>query len=491
MKKRFFIGVIVLIILFSISSVFAATSNNIEPRQNTVENRTDNTVNSNTTNELSEEDLIPALEEELKEKQEQEREELEAQNSTNSTNTTKKDEEIIKDEDKDVKNEILSDIYIAETEENLVYRDNYIDGNVYIFSSAEVVFEDCEISGNVFIISNFFELNNTKISGSAYVMASTVNFIESEINSIYVVADDVNGDVDSVITNDMRAVANTVNFLGEIGRDSYIQVFETSNIDYSVTIQDILPDILTKFVIILIIAIIILGGFPKFVGVNLSLGISSFFKAFFTGIIEIIVILAIAIMLMVWGFGIGYAFAILILLGALLYFGKAIFIVAFGLRLVKNRGKNVRVKAFIFTIFVAAVVEAIELIMVLGETGFIVNLAINMILAITGLGTLVRVIFTAKKKRDIEEPVRKQNVVEKNTDNVVKSNDAPIEHNLKLEVENVSSDGSKKEVYEITGKIIKRKVSSEEIKQEPKVIENESEEKENIENKEEPEDKEE
>lgn len=489
MKKKFFIGVIVLIILFSVSSVFAATSNRIEPRQNTVENRVDNTVNSNTTNELSEEDLIPALEEELKEKQEQEREEQETQNSTNSTSTTKKDEEV--NIDKDIKNKILSDIYIAETEENLIYQDNYIEGNVYIFSSAEVVFEDCEISGNVFVISNLFELNNTKISGSVYAMASTVNFIESEINSIYVVADVVNGDEDSIITNDMRAVANTVNFLGEIGRDSYIQAFDTSNIDYSVTIQDILPEILTKFVIVLIIAIIILGGFPKFVGVNLSLGISSFFKAFFTGIIEIIVILAIAIMLMVWGFGIGYAFAILILLGALLYFGKAIFIVAFGLRLVKNRGKNVRVKAFIFTIFVAAVVEAIELIMVLGETGFIVNLAINMALAITGLGTLVRVIFTAKKKRDIEEPVRKQNVVEKNTNNVVRSNDAPIEHNLKLEVENVSSDGSKKEVYEITGKIIKRKVSSEEIKQEPKVIENQSEEKENIENKEESEDKEE
>ena len=113
-----------------------------------------------------------------------------------------------------------------------------------------------------------------------------------------------------------------------------------------------------------------------------------------------------------------------------------------------------------------------------------------MILAITGLGTLIRVIFTAKKKRDIEEPARKPNVVEKNTNNVVKSSETPIEHNLNLEVENISSDGSRKEVYEITGKIIKRKVSSEEIKPEPKVIENESKEKEDIENKEEPEDKE-
>ena len=66
MKKKFFIGIIVLVILLSVTRVFAVTSNNIEPIDNTSRNSTENTVNSNSTNELSEEHLIPALEEELR-----------------------------------------------------------------------------------------------------------------------------------------------------------------------------------------------------------------------------------------------------------------------------------------------------------------------------------------------------------------------------------------------------------------------------------------
>lgn len=480
MKKRFFIGVIVLIILLSASSVFAAT-NNIEPRQNTVENNTDNTVNSNTTNELSEEDLIPALEEELRERQEKAREEAaeEEEENRNSENTTNRENLVDKEETNTTKNnssntrdeyenEILSDIYLTELEQDIVYEDTYIDGNIYIVSSSKVEFKDCEIIGNIFIISNVFELNNTKIEGSCFTVSNNVNLIESQVTSMYSVANTIESDEDSEIANDIRAVANTVNFLGEVGRDSYIQVFDTSNIEYSVTIQDILPELLTKYAIILVITIFVLCGFPKFVGVNLPLRISSFFKAFFTGIIEIIVIIAIALTLMVLGLGVGYAFGILILLFAILTFGKVIFVIAFSLRLVRNKSKNARVKAFIFAIFVATVVEAIELIMVLGETGFVVNLIINMVLSITGFGTLMRVIFTAKRKKT-PETTRPPEIVQPPVEKIVeepkikqerKVNSAPVvEHNLKLEVENVSSDGSKPEVYEITGKIIKRKIS--------------------------------
>lgn len=506
MKKRFFIGVIVLIILLSASSVFAAT-NNIEPRQNTVENNTDNTVNSNTTNELSEEDLIPALEEELREKQEKAREEAaeEEEENRNSENTTNRENLVDKEETNTTKNnssntrdeyenEILSDIYLTELEQDIVYEDTYIDGNIYIVSSSKVEFKDCEIIGNIFIISNVFELNNTKIEGSCFTVSNNVNLIESQVTSMYSVANTIESDEDSEIANDIRAVANTVNFLGEVGRDSYIQVFDTSNIEYSVTIQDILPELLTKYAIILVITIFVLCGFPKFVGVNLPLRISSFFKAFFTGIIEIIVIIAIALTLMVLGLGVGYAFGILILLFAILTFGKVIFVIAFSLRLVRNKSKNARVKAFIFAIFVAAVVEAIELIMVLGETGFVVNLIINMVLSITGFGTLMRVIFTAKRKKT-PEPPRPQEIVQPPVEKIVeepkikqerKVNSAPVvEHNLKLEVENVSSDGSKPEVYEITGKIIKRKISpSEDITPQSNIEKNDEDVKEDNETKE-------
>lgn len=481
MKKRFFIGIIVLIILLSVTRVFAVTSNNIEPRNNTSRNSIGNTVNSNSTNELSEEDLIPALEEELREKQEQAREEAaeEEEENRNSENTTNRENLVDKEVSNTTKNnssntkkdydkEILSDIYITELNQDTVYENTYIDGNIYIVSSSKVEFKDCEIIGNIFIISNVFELNNTKIEGSCFTVSNNVNLIESQVTSMYSVANTIESDEDSEIANDIRAVANTVNFLGEVGRDSYIQVFDTSNIEYSVTIQDILPELLTKYAIILIIAIFVLCGFPKFVGVNLPLRISSFFKAFFTGIIEIIVIIAIALALMVLGLGVGYAFGLLILLFAILTFGKVIFVIAFSLRLVRNKSKNARVKAFIFTIFVAAVVEAIELIMVLGETGFVVNLLINMVLSITGFGTLMRVIFTAKRKKT-PETTKPQEIIQPPVEKIVeepkikqerKANSAPVvEHNLRLEVENISSEGAKPEIYEITGKIIKRKIS--------------------------------
>lgn len=491
MKKRFFIGIIVLIILLSVTRVFAVTSNNIEPRDNTSRNSTENTVNSNSTNELSEEDLIPALEEELREKQEQAREEAaeEEEENKNSENTTNRENSVDKEVSNTTKNnssntkkdydkEILSDIYITELNQDTVYENTYIDGNIYIVSSSKVEFKDCEIIGNIFIISNVFELNNTKIEGSCFTVSNNVNLIESQVTSMYSVANTIESDEDSEIANDIRAVANTVNFLGEVGRDSYIQVFDTSNIEYSVTIQDILPELLTKYAIILVITIFVLCGFPKFVGVNLPLRISSFFKAFFTGIIEIIIIALISLTLMILGLGAGYGFAILILLSALVCFGKAIFIIAFALRLVRNKGKNARVKAFIYTIFVSAVVIALDLLVILGETGFLATLIINIILAITGFGTLLRVIFTSKvKKQEVPkvqevasapiEPETPKNVskpIIKEAElipNEVKK-DAPIEHNLRLEIENVTEDGKRPEVYEITGKIIKRRIYPEE-----------------------------
>ncbi len=495
MKKRFIIGILVLIILLSVSRVFAVTSNNtIEPRENTSRNSVENRVNSNSTNstnELSEEDLIPALEEKLKEEQSQEdnsvRENTTKTENTinkNVTNTTKNDSSNTKKEKK-YDTEILSDVYVTDLKNDVSYENTYIDGNVYIISSAKVEFKDCEISGSVFIISDSFELNNTKIEGSSFVVAEKINLVKSQIKSVYAVANTIESDEDSEIVNDIRAIASVVNVLGEIGRDSYIQVLDTSNVEYSVTIQDILPELIAKYVIILLIAIFVLCGFPKFVGVNLSLKISSFFKAFFTGILEIIIITLIALTIMVLGFGAGYAFAVLILLVAMLCLGKVIFVIAFALRLVKNKGKNVRVKAFIFTIFVAAVVEAIELIMVLGETGFAVNLIINMILAITGFGTLMRVIFTSKTKKvpekpktpepiptPVEPPIEKPSIEEPKVQEVKQVNSSPIvEHNLKLEVENVSTEGDKPEIYEITGKIIKRKISPDENKLEQENIE--------------------
>ena len=472
MKKKTLIVFIVLIILFCVSNVFAATSNTIESLPE----------------ELSEEDLIPALEEELKENQELEnKKESNSDNviSDKNTNSVKNDSNSIKTDSTktEIKNnskkeKILSDIYIAESNDDVIYDNKQIEGNIYIITSKNVKFRDCNISGNIFVFSNLFELDNTRLEGSLYVVSNDVNFVKSKITSSYIAANSVNADVDTEVLNDVRIVANVVNFLGDINRDSYIQVFESSNIDYSVTIQDILPNLIAKFAIILVIAIVVLGGFPKFVGVNLSLGISSFFKAFFTGIIEIIIIALISLTLMILGLGAGYGFAILILLSALVCFGKAIFIIAFALRLVRNKGKNARVKAFIYTIFVSAVVIALDLLVILGETGFLATLIINIILAITGFGTLLRVIFTSKvKKQEVPkvqevasapiEPETPKNVskpIIKEAElipNEVKK-DAPIEHNLRLEIENVTEDGKRPEVYEITGKIIKRRIYPEE-----------------------------
>ncbi len=460
MKKRVLIGVVVIIILLSLTRVFAVSSNTTNSTQSN-----ENVSNSsNTTNELSEEDLIPALEEELKEQQSKE--------NSNSENTTSNNTVNNSSSKQNTDDEILSDVYIvSQGQSEIIYEGYNIDGNVYIISSVKVEFIDCQIQGNIFAFSETVELEGTKVDGSIYAVANNIICTESQMTTIYVATNNIQIDENSKVVNDVNIIADNVDILGEVGRNTYVQAFESSNLEYSVSIQDILPNLLAKFGIILIIAIFVLAGFPKFTEVNLHLKISSFFKAFFTGIIEIALISVIALTIMILGFGVGYAFAILMLLVAILALGKVLFVIAFAIRLVKNGKKNARTKAFIFTIFVALVVEAIELIMVLGETGFIVNLFINIILAVTGFGSLMRVIFTSKKKNNKDVPKTSEFVpVQKPVENTVieepkeniQTKEAPIESNLNLQIESIDSNGGKPEIYEVTGKIVKRKISFDE-----------------------------
>ena len=153
----------------------------------------------------------------------------------------------------------------------------------------------------------------------------------------------------------------------------------------------------TEIAIILIITIFVLYGFPKFTEVNSALRLRDFFKAFFTGLLEFILVIAIAVGLFFTGYGIGYGLILINLLILFTILGKVIFTISFAVRMSCYPGKVSLIKAFFATVFVAVILAGIEMISLLGSIGFIINVIFNMILAFVGLGSMFRVIFTSKR----------------------------------------------------------------------------------------------
>lgn len=445
MKLRKVLTIVLIALVFFTTVSFANTRISVNATKRNTENS--NSVN-NVTDEIPEDELIPALEEKLKENNKSNKE-----TSTNSNTSTKENifsnsnTNIFKSNVKNDKEAILDDIYKF-SDESLEYKDVSVKGNVYIVSDNNILIENSEIYGNVFIITKNIELNNTKVSGSIYIISTeSTNIINSDINSAYVLGERVNIDEESKIETDLRAGGGRIYISGDIERNVYIsseyvrisdeakitgkcevsvKEYDISeNIDFSEnltikafeykapTIQELLPELLTEFAIILVVSIFILGGAPKFTEVNLRLSRFEFIKAFFTGIIELVVICAVAVGIMIWGFGIGYSVALLILTFTIISLGKIIFILAYSIRMIRKARRTSRRKAFVAEVFVALAVQAIGLIAIFGDIGYAVSVLIDLVLGIVGFGTLVRVLLTPRAKTPKKEKNDVKHVEEK------------------------------------------------------------------------------
>lgn len=447
MKLRKILTIVLIVLIIFTTMSFASTRIN-----------TNSAISNSVNNEIPEEDLIPALEAKLNENKNSNKNAI--SDKPNSSVTNKNQNTTIGKPNSSTagnkvingKEEILDDIYKA-TDELLEYNNVSIKGNVYILSNNNVSIKDTEIYGNLFIITENLEFNNTVVNGSIYVIAtSSMNIIGSDITSAYVMGETVNIDEDTKIDTDLRASGDRVYISGYIGRNAYVsseflnitdeakiaQKCDVSAKEYEVpenirvsdkftisdykfeapTLEELLPELLTEFAIILVISIFVLGGAPKFTEVNLKLSRIEFVKAFFTGIIELVVIFAAAIGIMIWGFGIGYSVALLTLTFTILGLGKVIFILAYSIRMIRKARRTSRRKAFVAEVFVALAVQAIGLIAMLGERGYAISVLIDLILGVVGFGTLVRVILTPrpkapkkeKEERDLEdkEPIKEK-----------------------------------------------------------------------------------
>ena len=416
-----------------------------------------------TVNELTEDDLIPALEEKLKSEQEDDEDEEDTEEELIESDEEDEAEDEKSDAGETIRNaisraqreDIEEDIFLIETEE-LIYENANIDGNAYIISTEKIYFTDVTIYGNLFIIADEVQISDSEIYGNVYILSNEFRVDNSYVEYAYIASESIIVETDVEIEDDLKIVATSATIGGVIGRDldsitSYIELDEdieieryinistetyeipksiekSSNLNLEIIeieetettmsdlISSLLPELLVEFVIILIIAAVILGGSPKFTEVNSKLKLKNFVKSFFTGILEILIINVIAILLIATIYGMGYGIAVLIFTLCLLYFGKAIFIIAFAIRLVKKDASHVKIKAFLYTILVAAIVQIIGMISVLGTVGFVINLIINAILGFTGFGTLVKVILTSTKKKEKNQTnqVINNNLSEKN-----------------------------------------------------------------------------
>ena len=207
--------------------------------------------------------------------------------------------------------------------------------------------------------------------------------------------------------------------------------------------------------IILVVAIFVLYSSPKFVAVNGKLRLRDFVKAFFTGILELIIVFAIFIGLAYIGYGFGFGFALLILSFILVYFGKMIFIISAGIRLAGKSEYVSKVKSFFMILIILAVVEAINLLQLIGFAGLIASMIINLVLGITGFGSLVRVVLTPSKKKKQVKPVQNNEIREVNSEDfvikgvpVVKS-EKEVTPEVKIEeIKETESEKNKEEIKE-------------------------------------------
>lgn len=405
-------------------------SNTVKNETVQEKDETDNTVkNEITSNEVETENKIDDKNDALEEKTDDENAEVEEEGIVTFQKTLSED--------------------LVKVGDNVEYKELCIDGNAHIIAE-KVVLEDFKVEGNLFIISANIELKNVIVEGSAYIISETVK-VDGQIESAYIVSNDVTIEVNTDIIKELRVVSTNFELEGSIGRDLYayseslkitdraevygdciveastvdvsedakivgekrIEIVENTNTGFSINKQYIYSSIIVDCIIILIVAMFVLYSSPKFVAVNGRLRLRDFVKAFFTGLFELILVFIIFIGLSYIGYGLGFGFALLILSILLVYFGKMLFVISAGIRLAGKSENVSEIKAFFAILFILVIVEAISLLELTGAVGLLVSMAIDFVLGITGFGSLVRVVLTPSRKK------KQSKIVQKNNDNNV------------------------------------------------------------------------
>ena len=478
--RKGLIALMISILMLAVSTnTFAVTS------KNSVTNNTTNTVK----NEVEDDEEV--VENKTKNTTNTMKNETKNETSKITKSSTSKSKNVTTS--KSSKTEVINaDIVNAESDKNLEYKDVVVNGNIFIANSDKIIFDNVKVNGDVVVFAANVEIINSEIEGSAYITATEkLAVTDSEINAMYCLGDKVEISDGTEISRELRAVGSTVTINGEIGRDVYVfaesvkfqdnakvsgkaviksesktisENADIPNLDYekvnysntSDTSESIITYLIekgTEIVIILLIAIFILCGFPKFTEVNSSLRLRDFFKAFFTGLLEFIVIVAIAVGLFFTGYGIGYGLILLNLLITFVILGKVLFIVSFAIRLSCKPEKISKIKAFFTIVVVALVIAFIEMVSVAGTTGMIIDMIINCVLAITGFGSMFRVIFTSKKKlamlSQIKTEGKQENVVEVVTEPEKSSETTVVEGAGQDELLNTIKAEVKEEIEEL------------------------------------------
>lgn len=510
--KKVVISVLIAIIVFGLSSsCFAMSELPIKRKvENTVpDERFENRVKSqNTTTQKDTENTVDnTVSKEDKE---------DTENKKDEENTSKKDEktEENKEETQKViyKTEINEDVF--NSEKDVEYKSTYINGNLFIASTNEVKIRDSKIDGDLMILADKAEFENVIVNGNIFLAVSKDAILDVEANSLYgTIRENLNIKETSKISKDVRIISNNVELSGDFERSVYILAksaeitdetkisgnldITASSIDVSedatikgdvkkvikeikplnINMQYYLPETVTEFVIILVVAIFILGGFPKFTEVNNNLKLRDFVKSFFTGILGFFVSILIALGLFALGFGIGYAILLIALTIILIGLGKLIFIVAFAIRISGKPEKISKVKVFFMTIFVALIVEAIGLVAVFGMPGFIAASIFNAIIGISGFGSLIKVILSPRKKTKIKKNIDSQNEnkaleVEKKQEQDDKAGQAELQAEVKKEIKEEINELQTEREEEKKTTSTQEEVKAE-INEEPKLEQNE------------------
>lgn len=484
-NKKIILAILSITLIIILSTISFAAS--FEEAVENYKNRA-NTVSENVVSNSTETTLTEKPNEEIKNEVETEPEELPG--DVLAIPEDNKEEENEEDNTITFKETILEDLYNF-SDKKIEYKKIYVDANAYIMSDEDLILENVKIDGNLFAMSNNITLKNVLIEGSVYLLGENIN-IDGHINSVYGCGNKILVSSDSDILREARIVGNEITFEGTVQRNAYLSAdivrvtedakilgncnIEASNTEISedakvygennVSIveetetvfdkMDIYKGIIAETVIILIVSIFILNTSPKFIDVNGRLRLRDFFKAFFTGLLEIILVIAILILLSYIGYGIGFGFALFILACVLVYFGKMLFIISAGIRLCGKREYVSRVKAFFMIILVLVVVEAFSLLQLTGIAGFVASLIINLVLGITGFGSIVRVILTPIKRN---KPIKVNKP--KKSEMKVEVYDSYVEDALK-EKEKTETEVSKNDEH------IEEQNKEQEIKDEPK-----------------------
>lgn len=435
-------------------------------------------------------------------------------NVVNNTNKIESSSNILNNNEKSIsnknsvervtkKNIIENDVVNVEGNEIAEYKDILVNGNMFIANGEKVLLDNVKVDGDVIIFSNEAEITDSEIKGSIYTASKSIDILSSKLKSAYLAGNEINIESNTEVTRELKIAGNNVNIDCEVDKDTYIiakmvnfgdnakligktiieaeskEVSEKSKIedlkfeetnfsdyDFTVDINNedgnkiYLFEKITGFIALVVISIFVIFCSPKFSEVNESLRLRNFFADFFMGLLEIIAIFIISILLFVTGYGIGYGIIVLNLLIIFIILGKFVFIMSMAVRLSCNSENNSKTKAIFSVIALGIVFLLIDMVALLGTAGTIIDIIVNCILAITGFGALLRVIFASKKKIEINSNKKMNAKKEKAMENVVASND---NFEKKVENENVNNSEVIVEIQEAKSEINEIK---EEIKEE-------------------------